>query len=109
VQPVALASHVPLLLSLAPCASQEEELEDEIYGNLRLKRNTGQTGYVGVYKVKSKKRPFQAIVRNQRTGKKQGLGSYATAQQAAVRLATAIATGENEDLDSPRKQAERGA
>ena len=84
-------------------------MEDEIYGNLLLKRNSGQTGYAGVFKVKSKKRPFQAVVRNKRTNKNQGLGSFATAKEAAIRVATARATGEDEDLDSPRKQRERGA
>ena len=88
---------------------QVDDIEDEIYGALRLKRNTGQTGYVGVYKVKSKKRPFQAIVRNKRTGKNQGLGSFPTAQEAAVKLATVLVVGDDEDLDSPRKQRERGA
>ena len=86
------------------------ELEDELWGNLLLKRSRGKSGYYGVYgPSKSKKRPFQAMIKSEKTGRQQGLGSFATAKEAAVRVATAIAQGEGDDLDSPRKQNKRGA
>lgn len=42
------------------------------------------TGYAGVYPAKSKVRPFVAQIKNERTGKVQSIGSFQTAQQAAV-------------------------
>ena len=53
-----------------------DELPDELYGLLRMKRSHCKSGYVGVYPVNSKKRPFQAMIRNKGTGKTQGLGSF---------------------------------
>ena len=84
------------------------ELEDEMWGNLRLRRGGGKSGYYGVTKVNSKKRPFQAWIKSA-TRKQQGLGSFATAQRAAIEVAKALAQQDGEDLDSPRKQKPRGA
>ena len=84
------------------------ELEDEMWGNLRLRRGSGKSGYYGVTKVNSKKRPFQAWIKSA-TRKQQGLGSFATAQRAAIEVAKALAQQDGEDLDSPRKQKPRGA
>ena len=62
------------------------ELEDELWGNLLLKRSRGKSGYYGVYgPSKSKKRPYQAMIKSEKTGRQQGLGSFATAKEAAVR------------------------
>ena len=74
----------------AGAGAAADELPDELYGLLRLKRSHNKSGYVGVYPANSKKRPFQAMIRNQRTGQPQGLGSFKTAQQAAVAVATAL-------------------
>ena len=38
--------------------------EDEIWGNLRLKRSRSKSGYYGVTKVKSAKNPFQAWIKS---------------------------------------------
>ena len=48
----------------------ESELPDEIFGALRLKRKVGGTGYMYVTGPKrfSKKNPYQARVKNKRTG-----------------------------------------
>ena len=74
-----------------------------MWGNLRLRRGGGKSGYYGVTKVNSKKRPFQAWIKSA-TRKQQGLGSFATAQRAAIEVAKALAQQDGEDLDSPRKQ-----
>ena len=79
-----------------------------MWGNLRLRRGGGKSGYYGVTKVNSKKRPFQAWIKSA-TRKQQGLGSFATAQRAAIEVAKALAQQDGEDLDSPRKQKPRGA
>ena len=84
--------------------------EYEPYGNLKLLKKSGKEGYKYVYgPSKSKKRPYQAMIKNERTGKQQGLGSFKTAFEAAVAVAKAIAAGETEDMASPRKQCKRGA
>jgi hypothetical protein len=51
----------------------ESELPDEIFGALRLKRRVGGTSYMYVTGPKrfSKKNPYQARVKNKRTGKTQ--------------------------------------
>ena len=54
------------------------ELEDEVFGSLRLKRSRSKSGYNGVTKVKSAKKPYQAWIKSA-TRKQQGLGSFATA------------------------------
>jgi hypothetical protein len=88
----------------------EEELPDEIFGNLRLKRAKNETGYMYVTRPgKSKKKPYQARIKNKRTGKTQHLGSFASAHLAARAVASALATNEDKDMQSPRKQAQRGA
>jgi hypothetical protein len=91
-------------------ADTEEELPDEIYGNLRLKRAKNETGYMYVTRPgKSKKKPYQARIKNKRLGKTQHLGSFVSAHRAAIAVATALAQNENENMDSPRKHAQRGA
>ena len=90
--------------------SGREELPDEPYGNLLLKRKAGGTGYMFVTgpKPKSKKNPYQARIMNNRIGRTQSLGSFPTAHAAAVAVAIALANGENEDMDSPKKRRQRG-
>ena len=91
-------------------AAGGDDPPDERFGVLRLKRsNVNKTGYVGVQKTKSNKRPFQATVINKRTGKQQGIGSFSTAQEAAVERARALYYGEDENLGSPQKRRRRGA
>ena len=87
-----------------------EELADERWGNLYLKRKAGGTGYMYVTgpHLKSKRNPYQARVRNKRIGKTQDLGSFPTAQLAAVAVATALASGDTEEMDSPKKRRKRG-
>ena len=87
----------------------EEELPDEIFGLLRLKRKKGGTSYKFVTKPGlSKNKPFQARVKNKRTNKTQHLGSFATAHAAAVEVARVLAQQDDEDMASPRKHAARG-
>jgi len=95
----------------AGMATRQEELEDEAWGNLWLKRKVGGTGYVYVTgpHAKSKSNPYQARVKNKRTGKLQGLGCFPTAHRAAVEVAKVLANGDDEDLDSPEKKKQRGA
>jgi hypothetical protein len=92
-------------------ATRQEELEDEAWGNLWLKRKVGGTGYVFVTgpHAKSKSNPYQARVKNKRTGKTQGLGCFPTAHRAAVEVAKVLANGDDEDMDSPKKKKQRGA
>ena len=92
-------------------ATRQEELEDEAWGNLWLKRKVGGTGYVYVTgpHAKSKSNPYQARVKNKRTGKLQGLGCFPTAHRAAVEVAKVLANGDDEDMDSPEKKKQRGA
>jgi hypothetical protein len=54
----------------------KSELPDEIFGALWLKRKVGGTGFMYVTGPKrfSKKNPYQARVKNKRTGKTQNLG-----------------------------------
>ena len=87
-----------------------EELPDEPFGNLMLKRKEGGTGYMYVTGPKSgsKKKPYQARIKNSRTGTTQHLGMYRTAHEAAQAVAAALAGGDNDDMDSPRKHAKRG-
>ena len=88
----------------------EEELPDEIFGNLMLKRAKNETGYMYVTRPgKSKNKPYQARIKNKRIGKTQHLGSFPSALKAAIAVATALAQKEDQDMDSPRKQAQRGA
>jgi hypothetical protein len=83
--------------------------EYEPYGALKLYTNGGKTGYKNVYQSRSAKKPFQAMIINKRNGKQQGLGSFKTAKEAAVTVAIALTQGDDEDMDSPRKQRARGA
>ena len=84
------------------------ELEDEIWGNLRLRRSRSKSTYYGVTKVNSKKNPWQAWVKSS-TRQQQSLGCFSSAHRAAVEVANALAQNSGEDLDSPRKQQPRGA
>ena len=70
----------------------ESELPDEIFGALRLKRKVGGTGYMYVTGPKrfSKKNPYQARVKNKRTGKTQNLGMYPSPHAAAIAVATVL-------------------
>ena len=88
--------------------SGDGELEDEIWGNLRLRRSHGKSGYYGVTKVNSKKNPWQAWIKSS-TRQQQGLGCFSSAHRAAVEVAKALAQNSGEDLDSPRTQQPRGA
>ena len=67
-----------------------------------------QTGYAGVYSAKSKVRPFMAQIKNERTGKVQSIGSFETAQQAAVAYTRAMMDGEGQDMDSPPNRQPKG-
>ena len=69
---------------MATPSGDDANLDYEVCGNLRLKRGRGKTGYAGVYPANSKVRPFMAQIKNERTGKVQSIGSFETAQQAAV-------------------------
>jgi hypothetical protein len=88
----------------------ESELPDEIFGALRLKRKVGGTGYMYVTGPKrfSKKNPYQARVKNKRTGKTQNLGMYPSPHAAAIAVATVLGGGDNEQMESPRKHRKRG-
>ena len=79
----------------------EEELPDEIFGNLMLKRAKNETGYMYV------SRPGKS--KNKRIGKTQHLGSFVSAHKAAIAVATALAQNEDKEMNSPRKHAQRGA
>jgi hypothetical protein len=82
---------------------------DELFGNLRLKRKKGGTGYVHVTRPGiSKKKPFQARVRNPRNDKTQHLGLFSTAHAAAVEVAKLLSHLDEEGMTSPRKHAARG-
>ena len=86
--------------------------ENEYFGNLSLKRSErSKTGYWGVYGPNDKctEKPYQAFIKNKRTSKQQAVGSFATAKEAAIYLAKMLALEEDDDLESPRKQAKRGA
>ena len=84
----------------------DPDLEYEVVGALRLKRGRGKTGYQGVYPAKSKVRPFLAQIKNERTGRMQSIGSFRTAQEAAVAYTRAVMDGDGEDMESPSCQAE---
>eukprot|EP00326_Haptolina_ericina_P028485 CAMPEP_0181168374 /NCGR_PEP_ID=MMETSP1096-20121128/236_1 /TAXON_ID=156174 ORGANISM="Chrysochromulina ericina, Strain CCMP281" /NCGR_SAMPLE_ID=MMETSP1096 /ASSEMBLY_ACC=CAM_ASM_000453 /LENGTH=152 /DNA_ID=CAMNT_0023255739 /DNA_START=115 /DNA_END=573 /DNA_ORIENTATION=+ len=86
--------------------------ENEYFGNLSLKRSKrSKTGYWGVYGPNDKctEKPYQAFIKNKRTNKQQAVGSFATAKEAAIHLAKMLALEEDDDLESPRKQAKRGS
>ena len=91
--------------------AEQDELSDEMFGHLKLRRKEGGTGYMFVSGPipRSKKNPYQARIKNTRIGKTQNLGVFPTAHAAAVAVATALANGDNEDMDSPRKRRQRGA
>ena len=76
--------------------AEEDEISDEAFGQLRLKRKAGGTGYMFVTgpKPKCKKNPYQARIMNNRIGKTQSLGSFPTAHAAAVAVASALANGD---------------
>ena len=90
--------------------AEQDEISDEAFGQLRLKRKAGGTGYMFVTgpKPKCKKNPYQARIMNNRIGKTQSLGSFPTAHAAAVAVASALANGDNEDMASPQKRRLRG-
>ena len=66
--------------------AEQDEISDEAFGQLRLKRKAGGTGYMFVTgpKPKCKKNPYQARIMNNRIGKTQSLGSFPTAHASAV-------------------------
>ena len=69
---------------MADPSGDDPNLDYEVYGNLRLKRGRGKTGYAGVYPAKSKVRPFIAQIKNERTGKVQSIGSFETVDLVAA-------------------------
>ena len=87
---------------------EEDEGPFEPFGSLRLPlQPDSASGYVGVQRSASKKRPWQATVKV--PGRKRiNIGSFRTPQEAAVARARAKAEGP-ELLPSPRKQAARGS
>jgi hypothetical protein len=88
----------------------ESELPDEIFGTLRLKRKVGGTGYMYVTGPKrfSKKNPYQARVKNKRTGKTQNVGMYPSPHAATIAVATVLhGGGDDEQMESPRKHRKR--
>ena len=90
--------------------SDDEEAEGphEVFGVHHLKLAPGtRSGYLGVRPTKSKKRPWQAWV-HIKGEKRRCLGSYKSAQDAAVQRAVALACGAD-SLPSPRKQAPRNS
>ena len=91
-----------------PRHGKESSKTSEMFGNLHLKRSRSKSGYYGVTKVKSAKNLFQAWIKSA-TRQQQSLGCFATAKEAAIRVATALAQAEGEDLVSPRKQSRRVA
>jgi|SouAtlMetagenome_1021521.scaffolds.fasta_scaffold120453_1 hypothetical protein len=80
-----------------------------MFGILRLKRRVGGTGYKYVYKSKSETNPFQAMIFMKHLGRQRSLGHFATAKEAAIKVATTLSLGDDDDLPSPRKQQKRGA
>ena len=88
--------------------SGDPDLEYAVVGALRLKRGRGKTGYQGVYPAKSKVRPFLAQIKNERTGRMQSIGSFRTAQEAAVAYTRAVMDGDGEDMESPAKRKPKG-
>ena len=87
---------------------EEEEGPCEWIGVLRLPLKAGsKSGYVGVQRVNSKKRPWQATITC--PGKKRRtVGSFKKPEEAAAARAEAKASGANL-LPSPRKQAPRNS
>ena len=91
---------------------EESEEEDgtpfEEFGALRLPLKPGTlSGYVGVQRTTSKKRPWQATVKL--PGRKRlNVGSFKEPHYAAVARAQALAAAP-ETLPSPRKQAPRNS
>ena len=91
---------------------EESEGEDgtpfEEFGALRLPLKPGTlSGYVGVQRTTSKKRPWQATVKL--PGRKRlNVGSFKEPHYAAVARAQALAAAP-ETLPSPRKQAPRNS
>ena len=87
---------------------EEEHGPCEWVGVLRIPLKPGTaSGYLGVQRTKSKKRPWQATV--SRPGKKRvGLGSFKRPVDAAVARAEAKVSGVHL-VPSPRKQAPRNS
>ena len=87
---------------------EEEEGPCEWIGVLRLPLKAGsKSGYVGVQRTNSKKRPWQATITC--PGKKRRtVGSFKKPEEAAAARAEAKASGANL-LPSPRKQAPRNS
>ena len=100
-----------LTINTAGAMESEEEEEHgpcEWFGLRRIPLKPGTaSGYLGVQRTKSKKRPWQATV--SRPGKKRvGLGSFKKPIEAAVARAEAKASGVHL-VPSPRKQAPRNS
>ena len=93
---------------MANPSDNPSDLEYEAFGVLRLKRGRGKTGYKGVYPAKSVTHPFMAQIKNERTGKVQSIGSFETAQQAAVAYTRAMMDGEGQDMNSPPRRKPKG-
>ena len=113
--------HAPRFLfpSEYTCARQVEMEEEEsggeedagpceVFGVLRLPLKPGTaSGYVGVQRIASKKRPWQATLKP--PGRKRlNIGCFKTEQEAALARARAKADG-SDILPSPRKQAARSS
>ena len=87
---------------------EQDEGRCEAFGVLRLPLKPGTaSGYVGVQRSASKRRPWQATLKP-RGRKRLNVGSFKTAQEAAVGRARAKADGAHL-LASPRKQAARNS
>ena len=100
-----------LTINTAGAMESEEEEEHgpcEWFGLRRIPLKPGTaSGYLGVQRTKSKKRPWQATV--SRPGKKRvDLGSFKKPIEAAVARAEAKASGVHL-VPSPRKQAPRNS
>ena len=79
-------SHTIIMAEPTAADGGDGELEDEIWGNLRLRRSRSKSGYYGVTKVNSKKNPWQAWVKSS-TRQQQSLGCFSSAHRAAVEVA----------------------
>ena len=86
--------------------SAEEALATADREGLTLHRSESSTGFKGVshHLSSSKVRPFHARV--MRGGKTRHLGNFATAEEAALAHARALA-GNEEDLPVPKKRPPR--
>jgi len=89
-----------------PTMTAEQALAQAEQEGLELKRSESSTGFKGVshHLSSSKVKPYQA--RLMRGGKTRHLGNFATAEEAALAHARALA-GNEEDLPVPKKRPPR--